>query len=348
MRWFELAAPGAAPGPRYGHAAAIVDGAATDPKRCTLQGEGLAAAIAGAPASVIIVARDATGGRRWSGGDRFAVRLRGTGALSGAVVDATVEDHADGRYTARYVAGQAGDYVVCVELIEARSKPLLLPEGTTGRVRVTAGPPHALEAELTASWATAGEVFSSLRVRAIDAHGNALAGVPLAPQLTVVKTAALGPSPPKPPKPMPPPRPPRRRAESEAPIGVAGVRARGAALRLSAAPGRCGAAEAEGGDAWTTLLRLSGAAALVTLRLSQLGAPVPSSLAAAATAAAAADRSARAAGGTGGASGGRRSGFLSLRIRFGPLRSAPRTRLGTAAAASRSNLVSARTRRRRR
>ena len=93
-------------------ASAIVDGAATDPKRCTLQGEGLAAAIAGAPASVIIVARDATGGRRWSGGDRFAVRLRGTGPLSGAVVDATVEDHADGRYTARYVAGQAGDYVV--------------------------------------------------------------------------------------------------------------------------------------------------------------------------------------------------------------------------------------------
>ena len=285
MRWFELAAPGAAPGPRYGHAAAIVDGAATDPKRCTLQGEGLAAAIAGAPASVIIVARDATGGRRWSGGDRFAVRLRGTGPLSGAVVDATVEDHADGRYTARYVAGQAGDYVVCVELIEARSKPLLLPEGTTGRVRVTAGPPHALEAELTASWATAGEVFSSLRVRAIDAHGNALAGVPLAPQLTVVKTAALGSLAADAAAAAPAAAPAAAAGRERAPIGVAGVRALAAPrcdcqlLQVDA-----GAAEAEGGDAWTTLrLRLSGAAALVTLRLSQLGAPVPSSLAAAAS-----------------------------------------------------------------
>ena len=133
---------------------------------------------------------------------------------------------------------------------------MLLPEGTTGRVRVTAGPPHALEAELTASWATAGEVFSSLRVRAIDAHGNALAGVPLAPQLTVVKTAALGSL-------------AAEAAEADsaaAPAASAAAaardadwrrrcaRSRGAALRLSAAPGRCGS----GGGGVTTPGRRCG------------------------------------------------------------------------------------------
>ena len=74
QRWFELAAPGPAPTGRYGHAAAVVDTAPTHAAHCSMHGDGLRKALAGVPAELMITARDARGGARWSGGDAFQAR----------------------------------------------------------------------------------------------------------------------------------------------------------------------------------------------------------------------------------------------------------------------------------
>ena len=61
------------------------------------------------PSSFVVVMRDARGVQRACGGDRLRVQARGPAPLH-----ATVDDHADGRYTVRYHATVSGEYEVDV------------------------------------------------------------------------------------------------------------------------------------------------------------------------------------------------------------------------------------------
>ena len=61
LQWFQLATHSNPPSARYGHAAAIVDCSPTDARQCTMSGEGLRHAVAGATSVVEIVARDRFG-----------------------------------------------------------------------------------------------------------------------------------------------------------------------------------------------------------------------------------------------------------------------------------------------
>ena len=119
LQWFTLAAPGPMPSPRYGHAAAIVDGAATVASRTLVRGGGLTKAVAGSPAEVQLTACDARGQPKWAGGDSFEVTLVGEsgGDAAGTTLNAHVTDNLDGTYAAQYFPSRAGAYKLVVSLV---------------------------------------------------------------------------------------------------------------------------------------------------------------------------------------------------------------------------------------
>ena len=119
LQWFTLAAPGPMPSPRYGHAAAIVDGAATVASRTLVRGGGLTKAVAGSPAEVQLTACDARGQPKWAGGDSFEVTLVGEsgGDAAGTTLNARVTDNLDGTYAAQYFPSRSGAYKLVVSLV---------------------------------------------------------------------------------------------------------------------------------------------------------------------------------------------------------------------------------------
>ena len=76
---------------------------------CEAHGEHVSHGLLHMPSSFVVVVRDARGVQRACGGDRLRVQARGPAPLH-----ATVDDHADGRYTVRYHATVSGDYEVDV------------------------------------------------------------------------------------------------------------------------------------------------------------------------------------------------------------------------------------------
>ena len=110
MQWFQLAAPGPQPTARYGHAAAVVDAAATVAANCLVSGAGMRVATAGEAAVLAITACDARRHPKWAGGETFSVTLSRADIPACACLHAAVNDNLDGTYTAQYAAKRAAWY----------------------------------------------------------------------------------------------------------------------------------------------------------------------------------------------------------------------------------------------
>ena len=95
----QLDSPGTQPTARYGHAAALIDLAATDASQCTAERGWAGELTAGQTAVVRIRARDSRGYARLSGGDEFDVAMSALGCREHVVSQAAVTDHGDGSYT---------------------------------------------------------------------------------------------------------------------------------------------------------------------------------------------------------------------------------------------------------
>ena len=75
---------------------------------CRLSGQGLAGAVAGERATILIEARDARGNRLFQGGAIIGVAVR----VGGETHRGRVQDCGDGTYEASYVVEKAGPYEV--------------------------------------------------------------------------------------------------------------------------------------------------------------------------------------------------------------------------------------------
>jgi len=84
-----------------------------DASRCVAYGPGLVDGTAGAPSHFTIEARDATGARRTSGGDRFFVYVSGP---ENTRIYGEVRDNGDGTYAALYTPPLPGAYAIAVHL----------------------------------------------------------------------------------------------------------------------------------------------------------------------------------------------------------------------------------------
>ena len=79
---------------------------------CRLSGPGLAGAVAGERATILVEARDARGNRLFQGGAVIGVAVR----VGGETLRGRVQDCGDGTYEASYVVERAGPYEVSLTL----------------------------------------------------------------------------------------------------------------------------------------------------------------------------------------------------------------------------------------
>ena len=190
MQWFQLAAPGPQPTARYGHAAAVVDAAATVAANCLVSGAGMRVATAGEAAVLAITACDARRHPKWAGGETFSVTLSRADIPACACLHAAVNDNLDGTYTAQYAAKRAAWYSLHIVLLPPASQvegaainssgvghadcAMVQPVREPCCVEVLPGAAFALQVELPSAWAVLGEAFGPIVLHTIDAHGNEL------------------------------------------------------------------------------------------------------------------------------------------------------------------------------
>jgi hypothetical protein len=149
----------------------------TCPARCRLAGGGLTSAVAGRPAEVRIEARDASGQRRLTGGERFTVRLSPAAGGSGGggdvpAVAAAVElaDARNGCYVLTYTCDVAGAF--SLEVLDAGGEPL----GGASPSRLVVAPGTAIPARCVVDGAglraSVAGVEAEFFVAGRDALGN--------------------------------------------------------------------------------------------------------------------------------------------------------------------------------
>ncbi|XP_034922935.1 uncharacterized protein [Populus alba] len=86
-----------------------------DPGKCTAAGAGIAGGTACAPATFVVVTKDADGRKVPNGGAVIRVRVSPGVGVGGTEQDGVVKDMGDGTYTVSYVVPKRGNYMVTIE-----------------------------------------------------------------------------------------------------------------------------------------------------------------------------------------------------------------------------------------
>ena len=129
--------------------------APTSSHESVAEGRGLYNGVAGTPSTFVITARDAEGVAQGGGGDAFAVGLVSS---TGAVINATISDLANGTYVAYYTPTVAGTYTLdaslhgapvadspyAVHVFPSHTAPAHCAADGAGLVEATAGAPASL------------------------------------------------------------------------------------------------------------------------------------------------------------------------------------------------------------
>ncbi|KAJ6754588.1 SERINE/ARGININE-RICH SPLICING FACTOR [Salix purpurea] len=86
-----------------------------DPGKCTAAGAGIAGGTACAPATFVVVTKDADGRKAPNGGAVIRVRVSPGVGVGGTEQEGAVKDMGDGTYTVTYVVPKRGNYMVTIE-----------------------------------------------------------------------------------------------------------------------------------------------------------------------------------------------------------------------------------------
>ncbi|KAB5516185.1 hypothetical protein DKX38_026833 [Salix brachista] len=86
-----------------------------DPNKCTAAGGGIAGGTACAPATFMVVTKDADGRKVPNGGAVIKVRVSPGVGVGGTEQEGIVKDMGDGTYTVTYVVPKRGNYMVTIE-----------------------------------------------------------------------------------------------------------------------------------------------------------------------------------------------------------------------------------------
>lgn len=86
-----------------------------DPSKCLAAGTGISGGAAGAPATLVVTAKDSDGRKIPNGGAVIKVKVTPGLGVGGSDVDGIVKDQGDGTYSATYVVPKRGTYMVNVE-----------------------------------------------------------------------------------------------------------------------------------------------------------------------------------------------------------------------------------------
>jgi hypothetical protein len=86
-----------------------------DPNKCTAAGGGIAGGTACAPATFMVVTKDADGRKVPNGGAVIKVRVSPGVGVGGTEQEGNVKDMGDGTYTVTYVVPKRGNYMVTIE-----------------------------------------------------------------------------------------------------------------------------------------------------------------------------------------------------------------------------------------